>query len=302
MSENVIPLRPAPAAPVPEKPRQTLLRAGRYYRFQSDAEGASHLPSGLVGGYRFDAQSARIEPAMHNGGAALAYPYDADSSTVTRHWRVSGEDGPGYSLEANRLSLESTELQGPELVGEGALTYLRMRPVFHLGYYSDAYAAQLGVIHLVQSQRFMMMSGGERIELLEAETPVLYLQSEEAIALLSDGQPQGQRQNYEYSLGIQQAILAQQNGVTVESVTVLEQYHSYFMQRECTDDAGAVIWTPALAPITWGWSIRVGRRSDQEWGILRRKLILPTVGHDGLEFPVWEANQRSLSRPLADER
>ncbi len=44
----------------------------------------------------------------------------------------------------------------------------------------------------------------------------------------------------------------------MDNVTVLEQYHSYYMQRVLTDEENPVIWTPVLAPITRDWSCRNG--------------------------------------------
>jgi len=256
----------------------------------------------MVGGYQFDAQAARLQAIEHTDGTALAYIYDFDACRAFSDWRPICDDaadaGQAYHLSLNRLTLESSEMVGPDLVSEGSLTYLRMQPVFHLLYDTDVQAAELGAVHLLQSQRFVSLADGDRFELLEAEQPVLYLGSVGVMDPLGPPQQLGQHQGYRYPLTIQQEIPSQLNGIEVESVTVLEHYQSYFMQREVAAESEQLIWTPAMAPITWGWSIRVGRRADHEWGILRRKLILPTVGHDGLEFPLWEDNSQSLSRPL----
>lgn len=43
----------------------------------------------------------------------------------------------------------------------------------------------------------------------------------------------------------------------------------------------------AAPPVTWGWSICVAKNGADEWAIVRRKLMLPTVGHEGLQLPHW---------------
>ena len=296
MTENIIPLYPesTPAAAAGDAPAKTRLYPGRSYRFDFPDKEADPPPGGMVGNYRFDSHQARLDAVTHDGGA---YVYETDAA-LSGDWAYHGEPGRACRFAGNRLTLDSTEMNGPELSDEEALTTLSLQPMFRLSYHTDAYAAQLGVIHLVQSQRFVTLADGERLELLEAEQPVLYLVAEQAIETLGPAQPPGRHQDYRYRIDVRQAIPSRLNDVAVESVTVLEQYRSYFMQREAGQDEGQVIWIPALAPVTWGWSIRVGRRADQHWGILRRKLILPTVGHDGLEFPLWEDNHLSLSRPL----
>jgi hypothetical protein len=103
---------------------------------------------------------------------------------------------------------------------------------------------------------------------------------------------------HDYHLTLRQTIPDQYQEKTVESVTVLEQYKSYFMQRERSDSAERVIWTPLLEAVNWGWSIRVGYRADGELGILRRKLMLPAVGNDGLELPQWQTNHLAHYRPI----
>jgi hypothetical protein len=58
---------------------------------------------------------------------------------------------------------------------------------------------------------------------------------------------------------------------------------------------GAHIWVPALTPVMWGWSIRVGRRTDGEWGILRRKLLMPTSLDAGPELPLWQTDTYQIA-------
>ena len=76
-------------------------------------------------------------------------------------------------------------------------------------------------------------------------------------------------------------------------MTILEQYQTYFLQRELPFSQDN-IWTPTCAPVSWGWSIRIARRHDGEWGIARQKLLMPALDHNGLALPAWEGN--SLNR------
>lgn len=201
--------------------------------------------------------------------------------------------------QGNHCNLIMTEVVGPELVMEARQTLLRMQPVFHLRYETGAYAAQFGVVHLVQSERSVFMEDGTQRQLLTTEEPVLYIEDPhitEPMRYLSMHQSHGTRQTYHYQLSLRQAIPDILNNKAVESVTVLEQYQSYFMQRECSNSAPQPTWTPLLLPVTWGWSIRVGRRADGDWCILLRKLIRPIEGNEGLELPRWRSNSIALSR------
>ena len=301
MLPNIYPLHPKTERPVITRQEAEVLYSGRQYPFTVQSEGENHVPSGMVGDYRLSPQRARLLPVEVRDGTALVYLYDAEVCLASPVWQAVGAVGEGYRITANRLTLSGNEVVGPELVQQQQHTLLTMQPVFQLHYNTEAYAAELGVVHLVQSQRFVNLENGAQRMLLETTDPVLYLpgpDTSDAVQCITPGQAHGRYEDYRYQLSLEQAIPERLDGQAVESVTVLEQYHSYFMQRECSDDTAPVIWTPALAPITWGWSIRVGRRADNEWGIVRRKLILPTVGHDGLEFPTWEENQLALMQAI----
>lgn len=97
----------------------------------------------------------------------------------------------------------------------------------------------------------------------------------------------GQSRDYHFDYRIHQVLRRDLLDVDVRSITVLEQYHSYFMQRAVASDAKQSLWVPAYAPISWGWSLRVEPEAD-DWVITRRKMIPPVVGSDGWVMPEWQ--------------
>jgi hypothetical protein len=256
----------------------------------------------MVGDYQVSLECACVETVDLQNGSAHVYIYDTEARLEGSRWYglANEETGLGADecqIRGNRCNLLATAMVGPEVVTECQQTELRMRTEFSLQFDTGAYAAQAGVVHLVQSQRSLLLENGLQRLLLATDEPVLYVDdplATEPVHCLAPAQQQGQNETYQYQLSVKQAIPDLVDGEAVASVTVLEQYQTYFLQRECSHYTTGVIWTPLLAPVTWGWSIRVGRRADGEWGILRQKVIRPTVGHDGLELPQWQTNSLAL--------
>jgi len=208
---------------------------------------------------------------------------------------------PVGRIKSNNIEITRQALEGPQLITDNGDTRLSLSLLIDFTFATANYAAQLAVIHLVEATRFLSLENGKQASLLntqEQESPVLYLENpadEQALKLIGAPQPLATKQSYSYQLGLEQLIAEQYEGDKVETVTVLEQYRSFVMQRAVPFDESANIWTPIYAPLLWGWSIRVGRRVDGEWGILKRKLILPTPGNDGLQLPEWEDNTSNCS-------
>lgn len=281
-------------------------------RCQIKYEDATVLDSihGVIGGYRISKQSAEVLPVASKGAKKHqicgCYFWDPgiDLTRLNCHVVQNGDDKflplKNCRIRNNRLILNRSTLDGPELITSNEATLLRLSPRFDFTLSTDDYAAQLGIINLVQSSR--VITTGDVTEVSEyivlrdtgiEDAPVLYLdnpQDDQAVKFISERQEQGSTRNHTFEFNISQPIDSNTSAANVSTVTVLEQYTSYVMQGAVLSDEIQTIWSPVFSPISWGWSIRVGRRIDGEWGILRRKLILPTIGNDGLQIPTWHNN------------
>ena len=202
-----------------------------------------------------------------------------------------------FTLADNCLRICASSILGPELIQVEDLTRLRMQPIIDLDYQADYFPAQVAELRVVASQRFLALHNGQTQVLTQTDEtlgPALVLspllrQENDAELLTQLFAPvllHG-RQQLRADTPVFQTIIAEYNGEAVASVTVLEQYTSYFLQRY-NDTQRLGCWVPALPPVTWGWSIRVAKNGADEWAIVRRKLMLPTVGHEGLQLPYWQ--------------
>jgi hypothetical protein len=259
---------------------------------------------GIVGDYRLALEVATVAPVAAVDGEARFFIWDdatrfaaAETSWQQAEWRHATISD--CSVSGNHCNILASAVEGPELITDGEATRLQMSTSWQLQWDSATYSAELGVITLQQSERFITLENGEQVTVTdsrEAGAPVLYLQGSDDREIVKPiaVQQQGVKQQHSYSVTVSQQIPESLDGQVVESVTVMEQYRSYFMQRPTTSKA-RTIWAPLVAPVSWGWSIRVGRRYDGKWAILRRKLMLPTVGHEGLELPLWQNNSLAFS-------
>ena len=291
----------------PQLPKESILAAihtGCRYHVGCQDLYVLNSTHGVIGDYRISAKCAEIlpvAPVTTTGEMNTCCFWDTDIDlSQLRCYIMHYDKGQLLALEdcnlkANRLVLNRAELNGPELAVSNEETVLTLSPQFEFTFSTDSYAAQLGVINLVQSTRFITLENSDEIHLLDTadeETPVLYLENpldDQPVKFVVQ-QERGATRQHTFGLKIAQPIPDEIGGERVETVTVLEQYSSYFMQCALPLDNHHDIWIPVYAPISWGWSIRVGRRTDGQWGILRRKLILPTTGHDGLQLPAWRNN------------
>lgn len=223
-------------------------------------------------------------------------PFPPQADLPAYIWDRQGE----LSLTENECQLLDCSLEN--LTIEQALDgkLLTITPKFTLNYHTRAYAAQLGEIRLVSSHRFVADAEGKPYPLLDTEDagdPVLYLEDPEDTSVIRQMihyQGLGLKKDYCFDYHIRQPLLRHwpigpAQGVEVRTVTVLEQYTSYFMQRAVTCLPGTALWVPAYAPVSWGWSLRVEWEQD-DWVITRRKLMNPVVGHDGWQLPHWQGN------------
>jgi len=235
--------------------------------------------NGVVGGFNLSLDSAELLPVADEGG-----------------YYIWDNDNPLYAPAVeNEFQLESTTLNRPAVERVGGAYFLVLQPEFHVSFSTATHSARLGEIRLLESERFYTMEDGSSITITDTQeigSPVLYRQTRDdqrVVRQVTDMQLQGTEREYFFGECVNQPIPEQIDGVAVACVTVLEQYTSYFMQQVLSQSEPS-IWVPVCAPISWGWSIRVGRRHDQEWDILRRKLMLPTVGHEGWSMPTWRSN------------
>lgn len=203
--------------------------------------------------------------------------------------------GTGSAFARNEFHLLTSTLEGPEIFAGVDGEWLTILPAFTVSYRTGAFAAALGEIRLVESKRFLTLENGEQVSLLDThgqDGPVLFLEGDGDHTIVrqqTPWQPLNKVEEYRFDYRISQPLMDQCGGKAVSSITVLEQYTSFFMQRPRTLRANDAIWVPACAPVTWGWSMRV-EPAEGIWRISRRKLMLPTVGHEGWRMPEWRAN------------
>ena len=292
------------------KPHLPTLDIGKRYHLQNLPSSGDQTIHGLIGDYRFDTLSSKIIPPQTSANdetGVYIWDTNCDLEALIAGIRSEEDLSPQalstFRLQNNRFELNQVTLIGPEIVTNEGNAELNLSPYFGLTFTSDGFAAQLGLLHLVQAQRFLTLENGDRVVLLNSgneDEPVLYLENPtqtQAMAWTSFAQNLGESQSYAICNRVSQAIPAEVDGVAVAQLTVLERYSSYFMQKSLPAD-GDTIWTPIYPPISWGWSIRTGLRDDGAWDITRRKLMLPIIGHDDLQIPMWNNNSLACSNGL----
>ena len=298
--------------PRPSKPQQAEnpIYVGRRY---SLAEGLAIAQTRAVcadqdlfiGGYRLARDRAEIIAAdpEHEPERLFVWNGDADNRAMQDILAVAAHtDIPAsrHPLVANRLQLNAATLSGPDLQDCGTDARLNLTANFELEWHTDICPAELGAVELVQATRSIRFEDGSEqvlIDTSECEGGVRYYHAEKdgvPVTPIGERQSQGASIPYRYQVELTQHIPSHLDGKAVADVTVLEKYTSYFMQCEDPADTDNHIWVPLLSPVMWGWSIRVGRRTDGEWGILRRKLFMPTGMDEGLLLPLWQTSSQRL--------
>ncbi len=238
----------------------------------------------LVSCYTLTSSSGQAQPAIEGD---IAYAWDTQS-------------GGNQSFSENEFTLRQATLKDLTIEPIAGGHFISITPSFTIGYNSCGFAAELAEVRLVESKRTILLDDGSLLDLLDtdpAEAPVLYLCNEQDASVLSRlgrGQSLGIEQDYCYEDRVGQALAKRANGEVVASYTLLERYTSFFMQRPLTTNGSDSIWVPAYFPISWGWSIRVEPEAG-DWVITRRKLIMPVVGHEGLQLPRWQGNSIDYS-------
>lgn len=216
--------------------------------------------------------------------------------TVKRRTGTVNFGAEEFSIADNRLRILACHLEGPELINKNGFTQLQMQPVFELDYQAEQFPAQIAEMRLVASQRFLNLQSGTSHVFTHTDentTPAVVVGARKSCdsddrLLIQIFAPLlwQEHKKLRADTPIYQTIFDEFNAEPVASVTVLEQYTSYFVQRYYGPTQTGC-WVPAAPPVTWGWSIRVAKNGADEWAIVRRKLMLPTVGHEGLQLPHW---------------
>lgn len=286
------------------------LLIGKRYPLENLPLLADQSIHGLIGGYSLESRTAEILPfEASESDTTAVYFWDShcDLAAFPADVKTSAADSAlplaKYRLSNNRLELQQARLNGPEITTSECGALLSLSAHFEFTFSTDAFAARVAMLHLVQAKRYAVLEDGTRVMLLdsgEEDEPVLYLTDADAnqtMAWMSPDQPFGESQSYQASSNISQIIPEQLQGQAVTDLIVLEHYSSYILQHAIPMDDEQTIWTPLYSPISWGWSIRAGRRHDGVWDVMRRKLMLPITGHEGMQLPLWRSNNLSLFDP-----
>lgn len=193
----------------------------------------------------------------------------------------------------NRFVITNTRLTKPAIHTIDDNQQLAIQAEFGYAFTADQMDARLGILSLVESNCYLVLENDQQYNLLNTnEQAVLFLPGDDktnAILPILDATKSNTTLSQNKQINVAHTIPEQLNGIAVQSLTILEQYQTFFMQRELPFTSEN-IWTPLSAPISWGWSMRIARRYDGEWGIARQKLLMPSTGHNGMEMPTWENN------------
>lgn len=267
MNNNIVYLSPENQSRIPVR------LTGRQYSLD-----ANSLPvdlHGLCGGFTCTPEHGGALPLHITGNDITAYIWDADCLP---------------HISANRFAITHTSLDKPQITEQNGMHQISIVAGFDFVYTADQLPARLGIINLVESHCFASLKNGEQYSLRDSgeDQRMLHTQDthSDGVTPILDTDCKSTPVAQHYVQTITHAIPEQIDGLDVDTMTILEQYTSYFMQRE-TPFSDSNIWTPVCAPIAWGWSIRIARRYDGDLGIARRKLFMPTVEHNGLAMPAW---------------
>lgn len=246
-------------------------------------------------------QQAMISAYSLKPNCAIVSPLQADAAGFI--WDSQGL--PGLATAENECLMLDSGL-GDLTIEEGIRSnLLTVTPSFTLRYKTSAFPAKLGEVRLVTSQRFVTDVNGGRhvlVDTQDAGGPVLFVEDRDdfsVIKQITPWQSLDEEREYRFDYRISQSLQNTCCGVPVQSITVLEQYTSYFLQRAMAAKSSETIWVPAYPPMNWGWSLRVEPEQD-DWVITRRKLILPMEGQEGLQLPRWRSNLLVHTTELGD--
>jgi hypothetical protein len=300
MSDRIVYLNLAQRKPAVVATAAPAIVVGRRYQLHPD-DDVEEL-HGICGGQDFYTDHGRILPVSENTGTNHCYLWDVDEELISEELQLSAAGEEAVTLAAtnniitSQFVLSHGTLSEPHIIDQESTPQLTTTASFDFVFSTQLPQVRLGVLSLVETQRFALLKNGERYSLLDSgeEQALLYLTdanaSKEVLTPILDTGAAEDAVRHNHTITLTQQIPPQLASSEIETLTVLEQYTSFFMQRELPFSQDN-IWTPVSAPIAWGWSMRVTQRHDGDWCIVRQKLLMPTVGHNGLEMPAWEGNQ-----------
>ncbi len=296
-----------PANPLTETDNRPL-HVGRHYLLTGLESTDDRTTPEIIGDYRLSTQAAEIVPAVSNEAgesAGFLWNPELDLRQFAGSFGSTGDTSrrllSNARMQTNRLHLKLATLDGPKLEAGQQDVSLSLASCFEFDFATDAFGARLGMLHLVQGRRFLILESGEQLTLMdtgEDDEPVLYVpptKPDLPLCWISPEQDAGLTRPYTVSVDVAQNIPNTVGGELIVSVTVLERYIGYVLQRAVPERDSQTIWTPLHAPLSWGWSVRAERRSDGDWAVVRRKLMLPTSGDFGLQLPLWLTNSAACS-------
>jgi hypothetical protein len=304
MSDQVVYLnvpKRAPAAFTAEARPAVIV--GRKYQITDDK-----LPAGLhgiCGGLDYCASHGRILPLPTTPVSSDCYLWDVEAELASANFSVLSPKAEAIAISPNtdvitgRFVLSHAALSEPLIEHQETQPQLATTASFDFVFSANSLPVRLGLLTLVQTHCFALLKDGQQHTLLDSgeDQSVLFIpdpeNTHEVLSTVLDTATGAEAIQHQHEVTLTHLIPQQLNGTQVESMTVLEQYTSFFMQRELPFSQEN-IWTPVCAPISWGWSMRVTQRQDGDWCIRRQKLLMPSVGHNGLELPEWEGNHLGL--------
>lgn len=299
MSDRIVYLNPLGRNPAAEVVTGPAIVVGRRYRLDNDNVGEDM--HGICAGLDYNIHHGHVLPAPASPQQNQYYIWDIDEELDTDKVSFTTAEGESISLPAmanvltSHFVISQCTLREPQIIDNEAAAKLTTTASFEFVFSTKLPAVRLGILSLIESQCFAQLKNGERHILRdnENEQARLYLpdagtQDEIASPILDADNGMDPIQG-KHEIRLAWPIPQHLDDQEIETLTVQEQYTSFFMQRELPF-AQDNIWTPVCAPISWGWSMRVAQRSDGDWCIVRQKLLTPAVGHNGLVMPEWEGN------------
>lgn len=284
-----------------------------------------------IGCYAIDSLPASVRRVLDDATdtslagirAGLVEDYRIHHNRVQRQeWnpqsaRVLCWDGDRSGLVNNSLTLVQAQMSLPllEAQADGSVCLI-LDLSFELQGSARAFAFETGLVRLVEPDCTLTLSDGRVLPWRQAEVDVCEAagQVNRALVLefpgehshetngrsdvavvagrrLQDGEQQRWLENWQVRVNLPQTLHQQ----AITRITLMEQYTLFWMQQALPGKyAPAGLeqrWLPLMAPVQWGWSLRIERLSDGSWGIVRRKLMRPLGGNDGLFLPDWQCQR-----------
>jgi len=299
MSDRIVYLKPPERNPSVKSVTGPAIVVGRQYRLDND--DVCEDMHGLCAGLDYNLHHGHVLPASTATQRHQYYLWDIDEELDTDKFSFSTTEGEAIALPpmANVLTshfvISHCTLREPQIIDHESTPQLTATAGFEFVFSTQLPAVRLGMLSLVESQCFAQLKNGERHILRDNdnEQPRLYLPAagnQYAVPCpILDAESGMAPSQDQLEIRLAWSLPQHLDGQETETLTVQEQYTSFFMQRELPFSQDN-IWTPVCAPISWGWSMRVAKRSDGDWCIVRQKLLTPAVGHNGLVMPEWEGN------------